>query len=138
MAGINFLGTLYVTHAAVPHMISAGRGHIINMSSTAGLNPRPGNSVYASTKAAIASFSQALRLELADHRIRVTYLVPGLVATELASHNTDPRGQAQSAAFNKIPQLEAEDVAQTILFCTTLPEHVNVCEVTLRSIDQKF
>ena len=79
---INVLGTLSVTHALLPLMVGR-QGSIINFSSTLAQRPRPGSAVYAASKGAIETFTKALALELAGHRIRVNCVAPALVRSDI-------------------------------------------------------
>ena len=91
MIALNVLGSLYVTHAALPHLLRAARdsprqvADLVTISSTAGRVARAGAAVYALTKFGMAAFSESLRQELIAHRVRVTVVEPGTVDTELVS-----------------------------------------------------
>ena len=76
---VNVTGLLTLTRMVVPLMIEKGSGHIVNISSMAGLLPVPHNSVYSASKHAVVGFSRSLRLELAEHRIGVSVVCPGFV-----------------------------------------------------------
>jgi len=90
MVGVNVLGLLYCTHAALPLMREGGAGHIVNVSSTAGRNAAAGAAVYNFTKFGVTGFSEALRQEALHSGIRVTCIEPGFVETELQEQNTNP------------------------------------------------
>jgi short-subunit dehydrogenase len=89
MTGINWLGTVYTVHAALPGMLARGRGHIVVMSSAAGLRSFPGAAVYGATKSAQKGFAEALRHELADTGISLTTVFPGETDTHLHDHERD-------------------------------------------------
>ncbi len=82
MLRLNIEALTHLTHALLPSMIEQGGGAILNVSSLASLVPIPDFAVYAATKAYVTSFSEALRIELREHGIRVTALCPGPVHTE--------------------------------------------------------
>jgi short-subunit dehydrogenase len=82
----NYLGVLYCTKVFLPMLITAGRGHVVNVASLAGRFAVPGSSVYSSTKHAVVAFSESLYYELAAMGIVVTAVNPGLVATEGFPH----------------------------------------------------
>jgi short-subunit dehydrogenase len=86
MTEVNWLGTVYTVKAALPHLVAAGRGHIVVMSSGAGLRSFPGAAAYSATKAAQRAFADALRHELAGTGVSVTTVFPGEVATSLHDH----------------------------------------------------
>src|SRR3954469_21199172 len=87
MINVNLLGLLYCTHAALPVMLEAGRGDIVNVSSVAGRFARAGSGVYNMTKWGVGAFSEALRQEVTAAGVRVIIVEPGAVATELVDQN---------------------------------------------------
>lgn len=138
MVSTNLLGLLYATHAVLPLMQAQRSGHIVNISSVAGRVARAGSGVYNATKWGVGAFSEALRQECVQDHIRVTVIEPGAVATDLASHITNPA--AREAAFRRIQAitpLQSEDVARAIVYAVTQPFHVNVNEILLRSTEQE-
>ena len=86
MTAVNWLGTLYTVHAALPHMTERGAGHVVIVSSGAALRAFPGAAVYGATKAAQRAFGEALRHELAGTGVSVTVVLPGEIATSLHDH----------------------------------------------------
>ena len=107
IAKVNYLGVLYCTKVFLPMMLSAGRGHVVNVASLAGRFAVPGSSVYSSTKHAVVAFSEALYYELASSGIVVTAINPGLVATEGFPHR-----DAVKAGRKVLPP---DDVARLIV-----------------------
>ena len=83
---VNLLGTIQVTRAVLPQMLERRKGHIINMSSVAGLIPAPLMSIYCVTKSGIRAFSNALRREVSPFGIRVSTIYPGPASTEFGLH----------------------------------------------------
>jgi len=81
---VNIKGVLYVTRAIVPGMIERKSGHVVNVSSVAGLQAYKGGSVYCATKHAVQAITNSLRKEVVDKNIRVTSICPGLVETEFS------------------------------------------------------
>jgi NADP-dependent 3-hydroxy acid dehydrogenase YdfG len=137
MIDVNIFGVLYGTHAALPIMREQGSGHIVNVSSVAGRVARAGTGVYNATKWAVGAFSEALRQEAVYSNIRVTLIEPGMVTTELASHNTNPAVvQAIEQMRAEIEPLAAEDIADSIHYAVTAPEHVSINEVLVRPTKQ--
>ena len=138
MIDVNIKGVLYCVAATLPTMLEQGSGHIINVSSVAGRRPFPSGTVYSATKFAVRAISQGLRLELSPIKgIRVTDIEPGVVATELTHHITDNEtaNRFQEMWAEKTP-LESIDIAETILFVLSRPDHVNVNEILVRPTDQ--
>ncbi len=83
MTEVNWLGTVYTIKAALPHLLERARGHIVVMSSGAGLRPFPGAAAYSATKAAQRMFAEALRHELGGTGVGLTTVFPGEIATSL-------------------------------------------------------
>jgi len=138
MIDVNIKGVLYCVAATLPTMLEQGSGHIINVSSVAARRPFPSGTVYSATKFAVRAISQGLRLELSPiEGIRVTDIEPGVVATELTHHITDKEtaNRFQEMWAEKTP-LESIDIAETILFVLSRPDHVNVNEILVRPTDQ--
>jgi short-subunit dehydrogenase len=86
MTAVNWLGTVHTVQAGLPHMLEQGSGHIVVMSSGAGLRGFPGAAVYSATKAAQRMFAEALRHELAATGVSVTTVFPGEIRTSLHDH----------------------------------------------------
>jgi NADP-dependent 3-hydroxy acid dehydrogenase YdfG len=137
MLSTNALGLMYPTHAALPLMRAAGRGHIVNVSSVAGRTARAGVGAYNASKWAVNAFSEALRQECVPHHIRVTVIEPGIVATELQEHITHAGAKADiEKRLGSMTPLQADDVAAAILYAVTQPPHVAVNEIMLRPTEQ--
>ena len=102
----NLTGVFNACHAAIPHLRRRGGGFIINISSLAGKNSFVGAAAYCASKAGLNAFSESLMQELRYDNIRVSYVMPGSVATEFSG------GSAERGADWKIP---AEDVAEVVL-----------------------
>jgi len=139
MVDVNILGLLYCTHAVLPVMAEQGSGHIVNLSSVAGRNANLGSAVYNFTKWGVGGFSEALRQEALHAGIRVTIIEPGFVQTELQGHNQNPMVVEQ---IEKMEQqigdlLQAEDIADAIVYAVTRPQHVAINEVLVRPTRQQ-
>ncbi len=89
MSEVNWHGTLHTVHFGLPHLLERGRGHIVVISSGAGLRSFPQAAVYGATKAAQRMFAEALRHELAGTGVSVTVVYPGEIATSLHDHEKD-------------------------------------------------
>jgi NADP-dependent 3-hydroxy acid dehydrogenase YdfG len=138
MINLNVLGLMYATHQVLPLMKAQGRGHIVNLSSVAGRFANARTGVYNASKWAVGAFSESLRKEVTPHQIRVTLIEPGLVATELPQHITNPESRERSLNFyQSIKILESEDIAAAILYAVTQPPHVNVNEILIRPTEQE-
>lgn len=138
MIDVNIKGVLYCTAAALPHMLTAKSGHIVNVSSVAGRIVFPAGSVYCATKHAVTAFSEGLRQELSTRKnIRVTCIEPGVVATELTSTITDESLQEYVEGAKKMAALQSQDIADAILYAVFSPNHVNVNEILIRPTAQE-
>ena len=138
MIDVNLKGVLYCTAAAIPTMINNKSGHIINISSVAGRIVFPAGSVYCATKHAITAFSEGLRLELSQrYNIKVTCIEPGVVATELPNTITDKSLEGFVESVKKMEALQADDIANAIVYALDSPRYVNINEILLRPISQE-
>jgi NADP-dependent 3-hydroxy acid dehydrogenase YdfG len=138
MVGVNLLGLLYCTHAAMPLLAGNGGGDIVNVSSVAGRRADAGAAVYNMTKFGVHAFSEALRQEALHAKIRVTTVAPGFVETELQGHNTHPLvRRATERTREQIGEvLKPEDIAHEIVHAVSRPSHVCVNEIVVRPTGQ--
>jgi clavulanate-9-aldehyde reducatase len=138
MIGVNLLGLLYCTHAALPLIERSGGGDIVNVSSVAGRQAGAGGAVYNLTKFGVHGFSEALRQEALHADVRVTVVAPGHVDTELQGHNVNPvvRAGLERAREQIGEVLVPEDIAEAILHAVTRPRHVCFNEVVVRPTRQ--
>ena len=136
MINTNVKGLLYVTRAVVPGMVERGRGHVINLGSTAGHQTYANGAVYCASKAAERVISEGLKIDLIGTPVRVTSIDPGMVETEFSKVRF--RGDEERAAkvYQDITPLRPEDVADAIVWAATRPAHVNIHSVVFTSIDQ--
>ena len=138
MYDLNVMGLMAATQAALPGMRERRDGHVVNFSSTAGRMSNAGAGGYSGTKFAVVAFSEALRKEVYKDNIRVTVIEPGAAATELREHIPDPDTQKRLNAWaDSMRQLQAEDIAEAILFAVSQPDHVNINEILMRPTDQE-
>jgi 3-hydroxy acid dehydrogenase/malonic semialdehyde reductase len=136
MIDTNVKGLLYVTRAVVPGMVTRGKGHVVNIGSTAGHMTYPKGAVYCATKAAENRITEGLREDLLGTPVRVTTIDPGMVETEFSKvrfHGDETRA---AKVYQGLTPLKAEDVADAILWAVTRPAHVNIAQVILTSVDQ--
>jgi 3-hydroxy acid dehydrogenase/malonic semialdehyde reductase len=136
MIDTNVKGILYVTRLILPGMVERRRGHIINISSIAGLDVYPGGNVYCASKAAVRTLSQALRMDVLGKSIRVTNINPGITKTEFSLVRWDGDKEAADKIYEGVDHLSPEDVADVVVFCATRPPHVNIGELVITPTDQ--
>ncbi|MFZ0270639.1 MAG: SDR family NAD(P)-dependent oxidoreductase [Acidobacteriaceae bacterium] len=136
MIDTNVKGMLWVTRAVVPGMVARGRGHVVNLGSTAQDIAYPGGAVYCGTKAAVKLINDGLREDLLGTPIRVSDIGAGMVETEFSEVRF--RGDTERAAkvYQNITPLTADDLADAIVWATTRPAHVNVAHLIMTTIDQ--
>ena len=118
-------------------MLHKDSGHIVNLSSVAGRGVFAGGTVYCATKHAITAFSEGLRIEFSPKsKIRVTCIEPGVVSTELLETITDESMSRFIEASKKMEALQAQDIADAIMYAVQAPLHVNVNEILIRTTQQ--
>jgi len=136
MIDTNIKGLLYLTRLVVPGMIGRGRGHVVNLGSTAGHQTYPGGNVYCATKAAVRVISEGLKQDLLGTPVRVSSVDPGLVETEFSQVRFRGDTERAKQVYQGLTPLTPADVADVIFFCVTRPSHVNISEVLLMPTDQ--
>ncbi|HEY1903713.1 MAG TPA: SDR family NAD(P)-dependent oxidoreductase [Terracidiphilus sp.] len=136
MIDTNVKGLLYVSRAVVPGMVARGRGHIVNLGSTAGEMTYPNGAVYCASKAAERAISDGLREDLLGTPIRVTSIDPGMVETDFSLvrfHGDEGRA---AKVYKGLTPLAPADIADAIVWAASRPAHVNIARVSLTSIHQ--
>jgi len=120
----------------VPGMVVRGRGHVVNLGSTAGELAYPNGAVYCGSKAAVRLINDGLRQDLLGTPVRVTSVDPGMVETDFSLVRF--RGDSERAAkvYKGVTPLTPEDVADTIVWAVKRPAHVNIARVVMTSVDQ--
>ena len=136
MIDTNVKGMLWVTRAVVPGMVARGRGHVVNLGSTAQELAYPGGAVYCGTKAAVKLINDGLREDLLGTPVRVSDIGAGMVETEFSEVRF--RGDQERAAkvYQNITPLSPDDIADAIVWAATRPAHVNVAHMIVTTIDQ--
>jgi 3-oxoacyl-[acyl-carrier protein] reductase len=114
---VNLVGAANVTWCAVRHMIAAGGGRIVNVSSRGAFRGEPTQPAYGASKAALIAFGQSLARALGPHRIAVTTVAPGWTETDMAADSlSGPRGDAIRAESPLGRVATPEDVARAVLY----------------------
>jgi len=143
MIAINQNGLLYMTKAALPFLLAAAEqaprqvADIVNISSIAGRVAWANYGVYNMTKFGVNGFTEALRQEVTKHHVRVGVLEPGGVDTELGSHNGGVMRDDIEAFYEATEVLEADDIADGIVYMVTRPRHASVSELWIMPTDQR-
>jgi 3-hydroxy acid dehydrogenase / malonic semialdehyde reductase len=136
MIDTNIKGLLYVTRAVSPLMTSQGRGHIINISSIAGNEVYENGNVYCASKAAVTALSKAMRIDLLKYNIKVTNIAPGLAETEFSLVRFKGDTVKAKNPYKGIDPLSADDIANVIFYCATLPHNVCINDLEITPLSQ--
>ena len=133
---VNCKGALNCVGAVLPGMVERGRGHIVTVSSDAGRVVFPGLAVYSASKFFVEALSKGLRLETAGTGVKVTTVQPGNVATDLLALSGDEEALERYGQPTGAKVLDPEDVAASIVYALSQPEHVAVNEVLVEPCDE--
>jgi len=138
MLRVNVLGTLKVTRALLPALREHGEGTVLMLTSTAGITSYEGGAGYNAAKFGAHGLTGALRLEEAEHNVRVVEVLPGMVHTAEFSRNRLGGDQAAADAVyaGVAKPLTAEDVADVCAYAVELPHHVNLDQIVMRPVAQ--
>jgi len=137
MIDTNVKGLLHVSRAFLPQMIELGRGHVVNIGSTAGHQVYPQGNVYNATKFAVRALTEGMNLDVAGTPIRISSVDPGFVHTEFSLVRFGGDRQQADAIYQGFQPLLAEDVADAIHYVINAPEHVNVFDLLLLPTAQR-
>jgi NADP-dependent 3-hydroxy acid dehydrogenase YdfG len=144
MIAVNLNGLLYVTHAALPHLVEAAQtaerkvADIVNISSIAGRRTHAGSAVYCLTKYGVVGLSGTMREELKKQHVRVSLVEPGVVDTELYEHSRAGVKEYMKDAISKKERLDPQDIAEAIEYIVTRPRHVIIDEIMITPTDGPF
>lgn len=122
---VNLLGVMTVTHAALPTLLEAEAADVVTVSSLNARYPSKGGSAYTASKFGVNGFCRSLRRELADEQVRVTIVMPGPIVSEMKDW-ADWEGRA----------LQPEDIAETVVFAASRPDHVEITDISIDSTDK--
>lgn len=138
MIATNVTGLAYTVRALLPGLIARGGGHVVTIGSVAGDYAYPGGSVYGATKAFVKQFALNLRSDVQGKNVRVTNIEPGLTETEFSLVRFKGDDDKAAQPYAGTTPMNADDIAETIFWTTTLPEHVNVNRLQLMATTQAF
>jgi len=132
----NVKAVLHATRAIVPGMMERKHGHVINISSVAGLYAVKA-SIYGASKGAIHLFSQNLRIELQGSRVRVTEICPARVGTDFfrVAFSSEERAEAATRGFKA---LTPDDIAEAVVYAVDKPQRVNITLLEISPTEQTF
>ena len=136
MIDTNLKGLLYVSKAVLPYMIAGNTGHVINIGSTAGKQVYQKGNVYCATKHAVQAISEAMRIDLLPHKIKVTVIHPGAAETEFSLVRLKQDVKEAKKVYEGYEPLHAEDIAEVVYFTASLPAHVCINELEMTCLAQ--
>lgn len=135
MIEVNIKGVLHGIAAALPLFARQGSGHVVNVVSTAGIKIVPSMGVYAATKNAVRTITEALRQEAGPH-LRVTEVSPGMVATDFADSMTDEAAREATRKRASAIAIPPEAVARAIAYALEQPADVEIGSIVIRPTAQ--
>ncbi|HTM66222.1 MAG TPA: SDR family NAD(P)-dependent oxidoreductase [Flavipsychrobacter sp.] len=136
MIDTNVKGLLYVTRKALDFMKQQGAGHIFNVGSTAGKMAYKNGNVYCATKFAVDALTQSMRIDLLPYNIKVTAINPGMAETEFSIVRFKGDTERAKKVYEGFQALKAEDIADVVYYCATLPPHVCINDLTITATNQ--
>jgi len=136
MLNTNVHGLLYVSKQIIPLMIANKKGHIVNIGSIAGKEVYENGNVYCASKFAVDAISKSMRIDLLKHSIKVTCIHPGAVETEFSLVRFKGDENKAAATYNGMVPLSGNDIADSIFYCTQLPDHVCINELIITPTQQ--
>ena len=136
MIDTNLKGLLYVTRAVVPFMIQKKKGHIINIGSTAAKEVYEKGNVYCLTKSGVDAISKGMRIDLLRHKIKVTCIHPGAAETEFSEVRFKGDKELAAKTYEGFVPLTPKDVAETAIYCASLPDHVCINDLVITCLSQ--
>jgi 3-hydroxy acid dehydrogenase/malonic semialdehyde reductase len=134
MFSTNVTGLIAMTQAILPIFKArpdGGRGDIVNIGSIAGREPYQGGSIYCATKAAVRSFTDALRKELIASRIRIIEVDPGQVETEFSVVRFGGDKEKAKKVYEGVEPLTPEDIAEVVVFAVARRENVVLADTLI-------
>ncbi|MDT3405449.1 SDR family NAD(P)-dependent oxidoreductase [Mucilaginibacter terrae] len=131
MVDTNVKGLLYVSKIVANWMIANKKGHIVNLSSIAGIEVYPNGNVYCASKHAVDALNKAMRIDLLSSGIRVTGIYPGSVETEFSNVRFKGDDTRAKKVYEGYDPLVAADIAETIFWTTSRSAHVNINELVI-------
>jgi 3-hydroxy acid dehydrogenase / malonic semialdehyde reductase len=136
MIDTNIKGLLYVTRAVVPLMVARNTGHIFNIGSIAGKENYENGNVYCASKSAVDSLSRSMRIDLLKNNIKVTHIAPGMADTEFSLVRFKGDVEKARVPYKGIKALTADDIADAVYYCATLPAHVCINDIVITPTQQ--
>ena len=131
MIDTNVKGLLYVSRKVLPWLVERKQGHVFNIASIAGKETYLNGNVYCATKTAVDSLSRAMRMDMVPYGIKVTNVAPGAVETEFSIVRFKGDQQRADNVYKGYEPLTGKDIADTIYYVATMPDHVCINELII-------
>lgn len=131
MIDTNVKGLLYISRKIIPYLKANKAGHVFNIGSIAGKEVYPGGNVYCASKHAVDALSKSMRIDLVNYNIKVTNIAPGAAETEFSIVRFKGDEATAKSVYNGYDPLVAKDIAETIYFVATRPQHVTINDLTI-------
>jgi len=131
MIDTNVKGLLNVSHAVIPLLKKHPFSHLINISSIAGKEVYAGGNVYCASKHAVDALSKSMRIDLLPYQIKVCNIAPGAAQTEFSLVRFKGDMQTAQSVYDGYQALVAQDIAQTVSFVVSRPDHVSMADITI-------
>jgi len=136
MIDTNVKGLLYVTRAVAPLMVTRNKGHIFNIGSIAGKETYENGNVYCASKSAVDALSKSMRIDMLKNNIKVTLIEPGMAETEFSLVRFKGDEQKAKTVYKGIDALTADDIADVVYYCATLPDRLCINEIVITPTQQ--
>ncbi len=136
MIDTNIKGLLYITRIFLQLLPADHPAHIINIGSIAGTQAYPNGAVYCATKAAVRFISDSVRMEVVDRPVKVTNVQPGFAETEFGIVRFHGNENQAKNFYKGIKPLNADDIADAVIYAVSAPENVQIAEITLLPLHQ--
>lgn len=131
MIDTNIKGLLYVSRKVLPWLVERKQGHVFNIASIAGKETYLNGNVYCATKTAVDSLSRAMRMDMVPYGIKVTNVAPGAVETEFSIVRFKGDQQRADNVYKGYEPLTGKDIADTIYYVATMPDHVCINDLII-------
>lgn len=128
----NVLGLMRMTRLCIEPLIASGDGHVVNIGSVAGIWAYANGSSYVASKFAVHGYTRALREDLFGKPVRVTNVAGGLVETDFSTVRFKGDEEKAASVYANVGlggPLQAQDMADCVLFAVSRPSHVNIDEI---------
>jgi serine 3-dehydrogenase len=137
MIDTNLKGVLYMSRAILPHMVARNSGHVVHIGSTAGRWVYPKGAVYNASKFGLRAIAEGMNMDLLGTKVRVSSVDPGLTETEFSEVRFRGDTERASKVYATTSPLQAEDVADAVLYATNAPDHVDIFQIVLMPTVQR-